>query len=123
MTHAPWQLEMYSKPSLQCSSSQPQPPQLATPAVERLLPIGGSRSCMHHGKSQAIILLSIFHLTCFSFASLGTKTSTRFQSDDVGYGSPESPLSKMEVMTIGTANSVLKKEIVWEIGLFYYPYI
>lgn len=46
MTHAPWQLDMYTKPTLQPTSPQPQPLQLATPAVERLLPIGGSRPCM-----------------------------------------------------------------------------
>ena len=46
MTHAPWQLDMYTKPALQPTSPQPQPLQLTTPAVERLLPIGGSRPCM-----------------------------------------------------------------------------
>ncbi|XP_052119474.1 protein unc-79 homolog isoform X4 [Frankliniella occidentalis] len=89
MTHAPWQLDMYTKPSLQSTSPQPQPLQLATPAVERLLPIGGSRPC--------------------------TKNSSRFRSDEIGYGSPESPLSKMEIMTIGSPVEIDSENNVSEV--------
>ncbi|XP_021924860.1 protein unc-79 homolog isoform X4 [Zootermopsis nevadensis] len=66
--HLPWQLDLHPK----VLQKQPLIPQLATPSVERLLPIGTTRLVPRNVKPEDT------------------------------YGSPESPLSKMDIMTVGS---------------------
>ncbi|XP_069685618.1 protein unc-79 homolog isoform X4 [Periplaneta americana] len=66
--HLPWQLDLHSK----VLHHQLLTPPLATPSVERLLPIGTTRLVPRNVKPEDT------------------------------YGSPESPLSKMDIMTVGS---------------------
>nr|CAD7567209.1 unnamed protein product [Timema californicum] len=70
--HFPWQIDLHAK----MNQAKMVPPQLGTPSVERLLPIGSARIVARNVQQP-------------------------LKPEDT-YGSPESPLSKMDIMTVGS---------------------
>lgn len=71
---------------------------LSTPTVERLLPIGATRptgNCALHVVSD-----NSYGRTGASVAVAGPRPAQRILRCEDAYGSPESPLSKMDVLTV-----------------------